>query len=213
MKTEGGVSTRSAVVRLSNAISLEIYKGDLDFLTNKGLADRINQNNDIAQSEIHRSYYKYTITIDLDKIGIDEIINEKKEEIIELEKEQKSERVKKLLDAISILYRDIKGRREDLKPLFVIGGVYDIKNPFFENLVDVKNENILVDKLVSGIHKIIEKDTKCGIIKEQFQNETELREKLKNKNITVQDISEVFNDLKKEIDKYYEIETNKKEAK
>ena len=86
MKTEGGVSTRSAVVRLSNAISLEIYKGDLDFLTNKGLADRINQNNDIAQSEIHRSYYKYTITIDLDKIGKDEIINEKKEEIIELEK-------------------------------------------------------------------------------------------------------------------------------
>ena len=146
----------------------------------------------------------------MDKIGIDEIINGKKEEIIELEKEQKSERVKKLLDVVSILYRDIKGRREDLKPLFVIGGVYDIKNPFFENLVDVKNENILVDKLVSGIHKIIEKDTKCGIIKEQFQNETELREKLKNKNITVQDISEVFNDLKKEIDKYYEIETNKK---
>ena len=31
-----GSTTRSAVVRLSNAISLETFKGDLDFLTNKG---------------------------------------------------------------------------------------------------------------------------------------------------------------------------------
>jgi CRISPR-associated protein Cst2 len=30
---------------------------------------------------------------------------------------------------VAFLYRDIRGRREDLKPLFAIGGVYDIKNP------------------------------------------------------------------------------------
>ena len=37
VKGEGAV-TRSAVVRLSNAIALESYQGDIDFLTNMGLA-------------------------------------------------------------------------------------------------------------------------------------------------------------------------------
>ena len=40
MKTDSGESatTRSAVVRLSNAIALEPYTGDTDYLTNMGLA-------------------------------------------------------------------------------------------------------------------------------------------------------------------------------
>lgn len=117
-------------MRLSHAISLETFKGDLDFLTNKGLFDRYakQQNKDeelrggsIAQSEIHRSYYAYTVTVDLDRVGIDENDN------IEIENSEKAERIIKLLDTIRFLYRDIKGRREDLKPLFAIGGVYDIK--------------------------------------------------------------------------------------
>lgn len=45
MKTakKDGSNIRSAAVRLSNAISLEDYKSDMDFLNNKGLADRINE--------------------------------------------------------------------------------------------------------------------------------------------------------------------------
>ncbi len=77
--------------------------------------------------------------------------------LLEIEKEEKARRVNKLLDTISLLYRDIRGRREDLKPLFIIGGVYDIKNPFFENVVDVRNNKILVEKLTSGIYDFIEK--------------------------------------------------------
>ena len=50
----GGSSSRCAVVRLSNAVSLETFNSDLDFLTNMGLAKRIGVNNNaIAQSEIH----------------------------------------------------------------------------------------------------------------------------------------------------------------
>lgn len=59
------------MVRLSNAVALEPYQSDLEFLTNMGLASRCGQNNAIAQSEIHRSYYSYTVAIDLDRIGID----------------------------------------------------------------------------------------------------------------------------------------------
>ena len=204
MKTGKSTVTRSAVVRLSNAISLETFKGDLEFLTNKGLSDRYNKENkeqekynDIAQSEIHKSYYKYTVTIDLDRIGIDESDKSK------VSNEEKSRRVRKLLDTISLLYRDIKGRREDLKPLFIIGGVYDIKNPFFENTVDIKENKILVDKLCSGIYDYIEKDTISGIVKEQFENDTEVEEKLKEKNINVLNVPEFFKQLKEKVDNYY----------
>ena len=203
MKTVKGDNSknRSAIVRLSNAVSLETFKGDLEFLTNKGLVDRIDRNEkvfpNIAQAEIHKSYYKYTVTIDLDKIGVDELDG------IEIENEEKARRVNKLLDTISLLYRDIRGRREDLKPLFIIGGVYDIKNPFFENVVDVRNNKILVEKLTSGIYDFIEKDTAVGIVKEQFENDTELEIELAKKNIKVLNVPEFFKQLKNKIDEYY----------
>ena len=203
MKTVKGDNSknRSAIVRLSNAVSLETFKGDLEFLTNKGLVDRIDRNEkvfpNIAQAEIHKSYYKYTVTIDLDKIGIDEL------DEIEIEKEEKARRVNKLLDTISLLYRDIRGRREDLKPLFIIGGVYDIKNPFFENVVDVRNNKILVEKLTSGIYDFIENDTAVGIVKEQFENDTEIETELAKRNIKVLNVPEFFKQLKNKIDEYY----------
>ena len=203
MKTVKGDNSknRSAIVRLSNAVSLETFKGDLEFLTNKGLVDRIDRNEkvfpNIAQAEIHKSYYKYTVTIDLDKIGIDEL------DEIEIEKEEKARRVNKLLDTISLLYRDIRGRREDLKPLFIIGGVYDIKNPFFENVVDVRNNKILVEKLTSGIYDFIENDTAAGIVKEQFENDTEIETELAKKNIKVLNVPEFFKQLKNKIGEYY----------
>ena len=203
MKTIKGDNSknRSAIVRLSNAVSLETFKGDLEFLTNKGLVDRVDRSEkvfpNIAQAEIHKSYYKYTVTIDLDKIGIDELDG------IEIENEEKARRVNKLLDTISLLYRDIRGRREDLKPLFIIGGVYDIKNPFFENVVDVRNNKILVEKLTSGIYDFIENDTAAGIVKEQFENDTEIETELAKKNIKVLNVPEFFKQLKNKIDEYY----------
>ena len=152
-KDEKMATRRSAIVRLSNAISTENFKGDLDFLTNIGLANRINEFPNIAQAEIHKSYYVYTLAIDLDQIGIDKNYD------IELPKEEKARRVKKLLDTIAFLYRDIRGRRENLSPLFIIGGVYDVKNPIFENLVKVKNNKILVEDIISGIFENMKKDT------------------------------------------------------
>ena len=181
MKTTKKQKTRSAIVRLSNAISLETFKGDLDFLTNKGLYDRyakqenksdVVKGGSIAQSEIHRSYYAYTITIDLDKVGIDENDN------IEIESSEKANRIIKLLDTIRFLYRDIKGRREDLKPLFAIGGVYDIKNPIFHNALDVKNNRVDVDRVKDVLYEDIEEETFCGLVKGVFENDNEIIKEL-----------------------------------
>lgn len=195
MKTEKGADSkiRSAVVRLSNAVSLETFKGDLEFLTNKGLADRTPgmKGMNIAQSEIHRSYYRYTITVDLEQIGIDEGI--------ELEKEEKARRVNKLLDTIVLLYRDIRGRREDLKPLFAIGGVYDVKNPIFQNVLEIKDNNIVIEAIKGVMFDSIEKDTLCGLIKGKFDNDEEIIKELRAVNMP-----ELFKQLKVKVSEYYE---------
>lgn len=195
MKTESGTSgkKRSAKVRLSHAISLETYKGDLDFLTNKGLADRLNENMNIAQSEIHKSYYRYTITVDLDQIGIDEV------EDINLPNEEKSRRICKLLDTVAMLYRDIRGRREDLKPLFIIGGVYDTKNPFFHNVVDMKDKKLDVDAIKNVMFDQIKEHTHCGLISGKFVNENVIKDELK-----AISVPEFFRILKGEVCDYYE---------
>ncbi|WP_152801047.1 type I-B CRISPR-associated protein Cas7/Cst2/DevR [Alkalibaculum sporogenes] len=195
LKTEKGSNgkKRSAKVRLSNAISLETFKGDLDFLTNKGLADRLKENMNIAQAEIHRSYYRYTLTADLDQIGIDE------EYEMEINNQEKRRRVNKLLDTVSLLYRDIRGRREDLKPLFAIGGVYDIKNPVFQNVLDVKENRLVVEQIEGVLFDNIKKDTYCGLIEGRFNNDNEIKVKL---NATA--IPEFFNSLKAKVSEYYE---------
>lgn len=195
LKTEKGTGgkKRSAKVRLSNAISLETFKGDLDFLTNKGLADRINSDMNIAQSEIHRSYYRYTIVADLEQIGIDEIYD------IYLDNQEKIRRVNKLLDTIAFLYRDIRGRREDLKPIFAIGGVYDIKNPIFENALGIKNNRLVVKQLESVMFDAIKNDTRCGLVEGKLDNDNEIKEKLNPLSMP-----EFFNYLKSKVKDYYE---------
>lgn len=192
-KDEKMATRRSAIVRLSNAISTENFKGDLDFLTNIGLANRINEFPNIAQAEIHKSYYVYTLAIDLDQIGIDKNYD------IELPKEEKARRVKKLLDTIAFLYRDIRGRRENLSPLFIIGGVYDVKNPIFENLVKVKNNKILVEDIISGIFENMKKDTICGVIDGKFDNTNEIKN-----NLNALTIPQFFENLKEKVRDCYE---------
>lgn len=199
MKTKKPMKSRAAVVRLSHAVSLESFNADLDFLTNKGMLDRYNKQGgdikgggNIAQSEVHKSYYVYTIAIDLDLVG--------KDEGVEISNDEKAKRINKLLDVIKFLYRDIKGRRENLSPIFAIGGVYNIKNPFFENRLKIKNNRIQVDT-IEGIYKMdnsIKDQTYVGLIDGIFNNDIEIKEKL-----SANGIGDFFNNLVSEVDNYY----------
>lgn len=204
MKTEKSKSaaTRSAVVRLSNAIAQEYYDGDTDFLTNQGLANRISHatgkqyNNNIAESEIQESYYVYTLTIDLDRVGEDD------NDDVHLDDTEKNRRVAKLLSAIQYLYRDIRGRREDLKPLFVIGGVYDIKNPFFANAVKVSDNKLDLSAIKSVLADVnVAKKTQTGLVDGIFDNSDEVKAELQ-----AVDTAQFMNDLKKKVADYYEVQ-------
>lgn len=198
---DGGSTTRSAAVRLSNAISLEDYKSDMDFLNNKGLADRINQFPNLANIEQHLSYYTYTVTIDLSKIG--------KDGAIELPNEEKQKRVIELLEIIKVLNRDIRGRQENLSPLFIIGGMYDLNTPYFLGRIKLENKddgfsintNVLKDTMKLKIgENTIENDTKIGIVKDIFKNEQELENMLPER---IYDIQTFFEKLEEEVKEYY----------
>lgn len=198
---KGGSNIRSAAVRLSNAISLEDYKSDMDFLNNKGLADRINEFPNLANVEQHLSYYTYTVTIDLDKVGVDGAI--------ELSNDVKSKRVIQLLEILKVLNREIRGREENLSPLFIIGGLYDLNTPYFLGRIKLENKNngfaintnILEDtmKLKLG-DNVISEDTNIGIVKDIFENEKEIESLFSDKVLNVQDF---FEKLENGVKEYY----------
>lgn len=189
----GKSSTRSAVVRLSNAVSLEPFNSDLDFLTNMGLAKREGYDNAIAQSEIHRSLYAYTITIDLDRVGEDGDIS--------LSTDEKINRIEALLKTVMFLYRDIKGRRENLSPLFVIGGVFSRKNPFFSNAINVSDGKLNINSIKSVLNMMQEEKefVKVGLVNGIFNNEDDIVNELNAKGV-----GEIFNEIIDDMKKTYE---------
>lgn len=199
--SKGGSLIRSAAVRLSNAISLEPYRSDMDFLNNKGFADRIGEHPNLASSEQHLSFYTYTITIDLDKIGIDNDIK--------ISNDERFNRISQLLDIVKVLNRNIRGRQENLSPVFVIGGIYDISNPFFLGRVKLENRNgkyILDSSMIKEtlemtlLDKNIKEDTYVAFIDNIFANKEEFRELLGENMLSVEDL---FRRLKDGVKGYY----------
>ena len=201
MKTSNdGSDVRSAAVRLSNAISLEEYKSDLEFLNNKGFADRINDFPNLANIEQHLSYYTYTITIDLDKVGVDEEIT--------LSNEERQKRIVELLEVVKILNREIRGREENLSPVFVIGGIYNINSPFYLGRIKLNGKNgkfsidtgILKETMNLKIaESSIKDDTSIGIVKGIFDNENEINNLVE----TTCGIQEFFENLENKVKEFY----------
>lgn len=199
MKTKGKTNRkRAAVVRLNPAISLEEYHDELEVMNNIGLASRIGDDAKtngqmLVNTEQHTSYYAYTLTIDLDRVGVDVVDGE----IIEISQEEKAHRINTFLEGVQFLYRDIKGRRENLAPLFVIGGIYNRRNPFFMNSVYLDKKALDVEQL-KDMKESIGEHTHVGVIKSAFSNGDEIVEELNAKKI-----HEVFMELKKEVSAYY----------
>jgi CRISPR-associated protein Cst2 len=199
----GKTKTRKAVIRLTDAISMEAFNNDIDFGTNKGLADRLDDidGNNIFQAEIHKSYYTYTITCNLDDIGEDA------QDKISLPKNEKAKRVGALCNVTKLLYRDIRGKRENLSPLFVIGGLYDCGNPFFYNRLklEFKKEgnnvnaemiNDTLDITMPPAGSSVMSQTILGCVNGEFKNVDKLK-------IEAIPIEAFFTKLTTSIDQYY----------
>jgi CRISPR-associated protein Cst2 len=204
---------RTAPVKITYAYSISKFQGDMDFMNNIEAYNRyirhIEQKDAqvITQSEQHTTHYYYTVAIDLDRIGVWETENGT-EEVIPAE--EKAKRVKDLLDIIRTLSRQIRGRYENLSPIFVIGGIYKVKNPFFMGCIgatETEDGKLLLDvnRLLDckGIIPEEERDnTLCGLLSGFFANEQEIREKLKCKSV-----GEVFEALKNKVGEIYGVPT------
>jgi Uncharacterized protein predicted to be involved in DNA repair len=143
----------------------------------------------------------------LDRVGVWETEN-RTDEVIPAE--EKAKRVKDLLDIIRTLSRQIRGRYENLSPIFVIGGIYKVKNPFFMGCIGAKETED--GKLLLDINRLLdckgiipeeERDnTLCGLLSGFFANGQEIREKLNCKSV-----GEVFEELKNKVGEIYGVFT------
>jgi len=212
MKTDKGKSslTRSAIVRFSPATSLSPMAFDVEFGANHDFAKRANTNPNPFQFEVHSSLYTYTVAIDLDRVGVD------RNDRLELDGTEKARRVRMVLDALKILDREIKGRTENLSPLFVIGGLYPIKNPFFLGRIKVNydrnqgkysiNTKLIESALNLKINEtsFVGEYTYCGLVDGFWANEDYIKENI-IKNPNGKTISDFFEELKSKVDEHYNL--------
>ncbi|OEH84881.1 type I-B CRISPR-associated protein Cas7/Cst2/DevR [Desulfuribacillus stibiiarsenatis] len=201
LKTGKKSLKRPAVARLSHAVSLEPYKSDLEFLNNMGLAERIDETPNLANIEQHESLYSYTITIDLDKVGIDGEVK--------LDTNERAQRVNQLLEIIKLLNRNIRGRQESLAPMFVIGGVYSVANPFFLGRINLVPMKKSWDINISTLQSVTERTFAGNTVGSQtfvgfdagiFGNEANFSE---INVIGVSSVESFFQKIKEQVGNYY----------
>lgn len=204
LKTSKKSQKRPAVVRLSHAISLEPYRSDMEFLNNMGFAERIDETPNLANIEQHESFYTYTVTVDLDKVGHD------KESKVELPQKDRVERLHQFLDIIKLLNRNIRGRQESLAPLFIIGGVYPVANPFFLGRVQFEPQAKAWNLKISSLEDVgkttfagerIKEATRIGYVAGIFGNEHAFVEVVGNEQTS--SVEDFFTAIKEEVATYY----------
>lgn len=204
LKTSQQSQKRSAVARLSHAISMEPYRSDLEFLNNMGLAERIGETPNLANIEQHESFYTYTITIDLDRVGHDGDIK--------LSNEERAERLHQLLEILKLLNRNIRGRQESLAPLFVIGGVYPVANPFFLGRVTFDSKMAGYDINIEGLNDVLNTtfaghrvgdDTYIGFVSGVFDNQTKFTQLVGERAVSVE---QFFASIREQVMNYYGVE-------
>ncbi len=198
---------RSCPVKVTYAFSISKFSGDINFLNNidaynryiKHVEDEKDQS--IPTSEEHTSHYLYTVTVDLDRIGVWEKEDGTAEEV--LDNKEKTKRVLDLLDILKTLNRQIRGRWESLSPVFVVGGVFSVKHPFFiEGVEAVEDEDKLwlnVQRLKESFGYLPDGETPVvGILSGVFKNEEEIR-----KTLGAVSVVDAFNKFKNQVREYY----------
>jgi len=172
MQADKETIKRTSPVRVSPLISLEEYRGELDFATNY-MGVKAGGNPNIFESEIHSGIYRGTILIELDRIGVADASTYK----LDLEAAEKKRRVGVLLDAIQNLWGVGRQSRflADISPKFICAGLMAVKNPIFLECLDVDAQGIvkigLIESTIKDFSNVI-KETVIGERKGFFPEDT-----------------------------------------
>ncbi len=202
MSTKDVTYIRNSSFYLTDAVAVNSFINDARFhnnlflATNFAKANDLNVQNDAGkvglmpyQYEFDKSMKIYSITIDLEKIGVDENFN------AEADNKEKYKRVISILYAVQNLSLVVKGNLDNAEPIFVVGGMSPRKTHVFENAVNVINSKLIIEPIKDKLTD----DFKCAILKSgQLTNEDDIVQEL-----NPMKISDFFEGLKEQVKKYY----------
>lgn len=203
MNTTGTTYVRNSSFYLTDAISCDNFINETRFHNNLYLANNYAEKNNINlqekakdaglmpyQYEYDKSLKIYSLTIDVEMIGVDRNFKE------EASNEEKIHRVISLLDAVANLSLVVRGNLDNAEPLFIVGGLSKRKTHYFENVVHVQNESIVLsrdlkDRISEGFY--------CGLLQGgSFANEMDII-----KELNPMSVKEFFDRLKNDVKQYY----------
>ena len=210
MNTKGTTNIRKSSFYLTDAISCESFVNETRFHNNLYLATNLAKAKNINlqekagdaglmpyQYEYDKSLKVYSITIDLEMIGKDENF-ENEANYKEADNKEKANRVNSILDAIENLSLTVKGNLDNAEPVFVVGGLSDRKTHYFENVVKVEEDRLVVSK---DLIEKVAKGYNVGLLRGQtFINEGEIEEKL-----NPMSVMSFFDKLREDVNAYFEI--------
>ena len=204
MNTQGTTHVRKSSFYLTDAIACDSFINEARFHNNLYLAtvhakaNGLNVQNDSEdvglmpyQYEYDKSLKTYSITIDLEAIGKDENFN------AEADNEEKA--FNSILSTIENLSLVVKGNMDNAEPIFAVGGISNRKTHYFENVVNVKGQKLILstdlkDKIGNQYHVAL---LESGVLENEAEIERELHP------LT---IANLFNMLRQEVNKYYGID-------
>lgn len=206
MSTKGTTYVRKSSIYLTDAIACESFVSETRFHNNLYLASNYakaqgkNIQNDADgvglmpyQYEYDKSLKVYSMTIDLEMVGKDENFG------AEASAEEKAERVNAILRAVETLSLVVKGNLDNAEPVFVVGGLSERKTHYFENVVHVEEDRLL---MTDDLQAKIGEGYRTGLLKSRvFLNEAEVEETLHPLSV-----SAFFDALVDDVKKYYGVD-------
>lgn len=206
MSTKGTTYVRKSSIYLTDAIACESFVSETRFHNNLYLAGNYAkaqgkniQNNAERvglmpyQYEYDKSLKVYSLTIDLEMVGKDENFG------AEASAEEKAERVNAILRAVETLSLVVKGNLDNAEPVFVVGGLSERKTHYFENVVHVEEDRLL---MTDDLQAKIGEGYRTGLLKSRvFLNEAEVEETLHPLSV-----SAFFDALADDVKKYYGVD-------
>lgn len=203
MNTQGTTYVRKSSFYLTDAVAAEHFVNETRFHNNLYLATNYAKEQGISvqsnggsaglmpyQYEYDKSLKIYSMTIDLEMIGKDENFHEK------ADAKEKAERVIALLDAVENLSLVVRGNLDNAEPVFVVGGLSERKTHYFENVVHVEEEKLILSE---DLKIKLEKGFQVGLLRGNLlQNEEEIEKELAPVSVPV-----FFENLRKQVLDYY----------
>lgn len=195
---------RNSSFYLTDAVACDEFVNETRFHNNLYMAQTYAEHNNINlqekskdcglmpyQYEYDKSLKQYSITIDLDMVGKDFNFNS------EADNKEKAARVNAILEAVENLNLIVKGNMDNAEPLFVVGGLVNRKTHYFENVVTVKDNMLLLES--KDLLERIENGCHVGLLQGgKLENEDEIISKLNP--VT---IGAFFDTLRTEVNDYY----------